>query len=209
MKKTFFITILLLFSLSIFAQIDKRKQVSPRINVSLVPHVEFIKVAGNMNLAAGVSVITTINNLVYYGFYLTKKLQKDYIDFGEDGGKLDFNTQRYGVVVGGYVPLGIYRGTDGRYMKRKTVLTCSANFGHSVFWTNNEGGEKVSAREYFYTLQPSIGATRQVGKYIFVEAGVRYPIALRIDPEWEAKNITNNEFTGPGVYLSLRFNLFH
>ncbi len=214
MKKIFLFTIFLLFSLTMFAQLDKRKQVSPRINISGAPHVEFVKVADKMSLAAGFSITTTIKNKFYYGLYVTKKLQKNYANYGSgDAGnlkELDFSYQHFGLAIGGYVDLGIYRGEGGRYMKRKTRVTYSALIGEGVFWTHDKDNEKVSDREYFYLIQPSIGAIRSIGKYMDIEAGVRYSMAVRIDNDWEENyNLTNKEFSGFSVYLALRFNLFH
>lgn len=210
MKKTFLIAIAILFSLSITAQIDNnRRQVSPRVNLSVLPHVELANVAGNMNLAAGISLTTTINNKFYYGFSITKKLQKTYSDFGVSSQNLDFSFQHAGLILGGYVNLGIYKGKEGRYLKRKTSLTYSGKIAAAAFWTANESAEKISGREYFYIFQPALGLTRTVGKFVDVELGAKYQLAYRVDSDWETNyNLTDSDFSGLGAYLAIRFSLF-
>ncbi len=207
MKKTILISVLFLFSISVFSQINEGRQISPRLNISVSPGIQFIKVAGDMNLTAGLSVATIINDKFYWGFNLTKKVQRNYIDFGA-AGELDISYQHHGITLGRYFGLGIYKAKDGRFFKRKTRLAFSADFGYGVLWTVNRDKVKVSSREYFYNIQPAFGVRKPIGKFLFLELGALYNQALRINEEWEPMNITDKEFSGPGAYFSLSYNLF-
>lgn len=210
MKKAVLFSTLIIFSSSIFAQLNGGRQVRPRINISASPYVEYIKAAGKMNFASGMNIISTINDKFYYGFYVTKKIQRNYINYGDANGELDFSHQHYGITVGRYFGLGSYRSKGGRYLRRETKLSGSLKIGHAVFWTVNKEKEKVSNREYFYLIQPSVAGVRPLGGYISVALGITYPLAIRIDqPEWEPMNISNKQFSGPGAYFSVQFNLFH
>ena len=207
MKKTILISVLFLFSISAFSQINEGRQISPRLNISVTPGIQLVKVAGDMNLTAGFSVATIVNDKFFWGFNLTKKVQRNYIDFGA-AGELDISYQHHGMTFGRYFGLGIYKAKDGRFFKRKTRLALSADFGYAVLWTVDRAKEKVSSREYFYTIQPAFGVRKPIGKFLFVEVGALYSQALRINEEWEAMNITDKEFSGPGAYFSLSYNLF-
>jgi len=211
MKKILIIVVSLFFTFSNYAQennpLVNRKQISPRLNLSISPFIEYVKVAGNYNIAGGVSLLAEINDKFYYGVYFTKKLQKDYISFVNVNEDLNFSYQHLGLTVGGFVNLGIYKD-EGRYIKRKTRLVYSGNFGGGVFWTKNNEDVKQSSRDYLYVLQPSVGAMREMGKFISLEAGLKYPIAFKVNGEWEALDITNKDFTGPAVYLAFKYSLF-
>ncbi|MEN8121237.1 MAG: hypothetical protein ABFS35_12860 [Bacteroidota bacterium] len=212
MKRILIIVVLLFFSFYNYAQqnnpLVERRQISPRLNLSAVPHVEYIKVAGNMNLAGGISLLAEINNKFYLGGTFSKKLQKDFINYEPVAGDLNLSYQYAGLIVGGFINLGIYKTKVGRYVKRKTRITYSGSFNGGAFWTKNSTGEQVSGREYFYVAQPSVGAIREMTKFIFLEMGLRYPIAFRVNDNWESYNISNSDFTGPGVYLALKYSLF-
>jgi hypothetical protein len=204
--KNFFLTLALIsFSLATFAQIEKRRQISPRMNLSLTPSVEYLKVAGKMNLAAGLSMTATLNDKFFYGIFFTKKLQKTYNEISD----LNFSYQYMGLTGGGYINLGIYKTKSGRYVKRKTMISYAANFGGGVFWTKDHNDVKISNRDYIYVLQPSVGAIRPIGKYIYIELGMRMPIALKVNEgNWTEMGLTNKDFTGPSGYLAFKFNVF-
>jgi len=208
MKKSILISVLFLFSISVFSQINEGRQISPRLNISVTPGIQFVKVAGAMNFAAGLSVATIINDKFFWGFNVSKKVQRNYIDYGAAGGELDISYQHHGITLGRYFGLGIYKAKDGRFFKRKTRLVFSTDFEYAVLWTVNRDKEKVSSREYFYGIKPAFGVRKPIGKFLFLEFGALYSQAVRIDSEWEAMNITNKEFSGPGAYFSVSYNLF-
>ncbi|RLD76547.1 MAG: hypothetical protein DRJ07_16155, partial [Bacteroidetes bacterium] len=129
MKKVVLIVSLLFSTSFIYAQDVPRnpattwRQHTARINVAITPQVEYVKIAGDMDLNISLSGVLTFNNKFFIGGYVTKKPLRTYKDYS--GINYDASFQHLGLIVGNNMDLGLYRTDGGHYVRRKTKLVYS------------------------------------------------------------------------------------
>ncbi|MEN8121235.1 MAG: hypothetical protein ABFS35_12850 [Bacteroidota bacterium] len=210
MKKVFVFIILSIFSTFIFAQNVihnpgiKWRQQQVRINLSLIPQVEFVKIAGVMDFNISLSGVMTFNNKFFIGGYASKMPMRTYKDYA--GINYAVSYQQLGIHAGQNVNLGLYRTKGGHYVRRKTKFIYSLKLGGAAIWLVNKNKEQASSRDYSYMAQANLGVTRPLGKFINLEVGGLYVAALTIDQL--GAYFDYNDFSGPGAYIALKFNLF-
>ncbi len=208
MKQVGLIVILLIFSSFIYAQDIPRdpavkwRQQTARINLSIIPQVEYVNIAGKMDFNISLSGIMTFNNKFFIGGFISKKPMKSFNDYA--GIMYDVSYQQLGLYLGQNISLGLYRTEGGHYVRRKTKIIYSFKLGGGAAWLVNEGNVKSSGRDYFYMAQANLGVTRPISKFINLELGGFYIYNYGIS----LSNLTSNDFSGPGAYLAIKFNLF-
>jgi len=211
MKKIISVFIILLHVLVLNAQdivynpVAKGKQKNVRVNLSIVPIAEYVKIAGKMDLNISLAGIMTFNDKFFLGGLISKKPLTSYNDYS--GVLYDISYQQIGVYAGQNVKLGLYRTKGGHYVKKKTKFIYSIKFGGGAAWMINENGEKASSRDYFYYGTPTLGFTRPVGSFVNIEIGGLYTFVSGIQNKLGVP-LSASDFTGPGAYLAVKINFF-
>ncbi len=208
MKQFGLIVSFLISSVLVYAQDVSRnpsttwRQYEARINLSILPQVEYVKIAGNMDFNISLSGIMTLNDHFFFGGYITKKPMRSFNDYS--GTNYDVSYQHMGLHVGHSIRLGLYRTSGGHYVRRKTKFIYSLKLGGGAIWLVNENNVKSSSRDYLYLGQLNLGLTRPISKFIYVELGGCYVYTYGVN----LSTLNSTDFSGPGAYLAFKFNLF-
>lgn len=208
MKKLLFIFFVFIFIYpsGLFAQIKRTEGIDFRLKMNISPYMKYTSMADKPGLLAGVGAAMVFEEKVLLGVYAEKKVNRVYTTYEQDPNrKLDLNYQHFGFWIGSAIGLGL-RYSNGRYIKRKTKLFYEVKAGGGAFWMDNEDQEKVSCRDYFYTINPSIGFTRPIEDYIEFDIGFNYCQVFRVGKLGEY--VSNSDFSGIGGFIGFRFSLF-
>ncbi len=201
----FFFSLIILFS-NLNAQIKRSEGVDFRVKINISPYVEYSQIKQQPGFLAGMGGAMVVDDRILIGLYGTKKINRTYIEYEmEHNPSLDANYQHFGFWLGGSFGLGLKK-RKGRYIKRKTRLFIDLKAGGGSVWMDNEQGVKSTCRDYFYTVTPGIAFTRPVSRTVDFDIGFNYYQVLKINKL--DGYLKNEDFSGPGGYIGLRFNLF-
>ena len=197
----------LLISISANCQSEKWKQKNARLNFSISPQFEFVKIGGNYNPTAGISGSIVFNSTYYFGGYFTKKMLRNYNTYpAYPASDLDVNYQHVGMEFLYAMPLGLYRTKGGHYVHPKLRIVFGGRIGAGTFWMDDINKQKVSTRDYFYFVQPQAGITYPLNDFITFHGGLCFTSSLSVDKL--NAYLKTKDFTGPGIYVSAKFTLF-
>lgn len=205
MKKNYIILSILLLSFSISTFSQKKSQIAARVNFSIAPIFEFTKIAGDYNLVTSISGNIIFNSKVYLGGYISKKilpvLHTDFID----GQTNDISVQHFGITFGSSL---VNIRSKNSYVLRKTKMrfTYGVRVGGGALWLNDNNWSKVSSRDYFYIVQPSVGMFRSLGDYVIFSASAYFQATYGVGKV--GPFLTDKDFMSPGIYTALYISLF-
>lgn len=131
-----------------------------------------------------------------------------------------------GVLLGDFFLGGYGEGLSNEILSDANRL----DFGHGGFWTGYSffanrplhptisaqigwGGVSERNDNYYYSdnvfvFNPAIELEMNFTRFFRLGVGVQYRIVTGVNPEMHSSNLTNSDFSGPGVLLAFKFGWF-
>ena len=206
MKRILLNFMILLVATTIIAQ-PRWRQKNARVNFTITPQAEFMKVAGTFSPILSVNASIAFNETWYTGVYGSKKIVPMLTEFEEAPGvKFDANFQHVGAELQYAMKLGLRRTKGGHYVPTKMKVLYSLRVGGGLVWLDNENGKRVSESDYFYYAQPMVGINYPLNDFFILHAGAYYSVLLKINKL--DYFLENNDFMGPGAFVGVKVKLF-